>query len=104
MLGMKYAVVKLQGHQYKVEEGQDLLVDLISTDGKTIKVKPLLLVDGETIEIGKPTLDKHEVSFEIKNEEKGEKIHIRTFKAKSRFRKHKGFRAKYTRLTVTSIA
>lgn len=99
----KYAVMRLNGRQYKVEEGQELLVDKMND----IKLTPeiLLVVDGEKVKVGKPILKDAKVTLKIlKDVEKGEKIEIYHFKAKSRYRKHTGFRPQYTRILVEKIS
>ena len=106
----KYAVVKIKGHQYKVAEGQEILVDKLSLPlhgklGKD-KVEPevLLVVDGDKVNVGKPTVKDAKIKIKIvKEEEKGEKIHVRKYKAKSRYRRHIGFRPKFTRLQIEKI-
>lgn len=98
----KYAVVKITGKQYKVEEGQVILVDKV-VDPKKLTSETLMVVDGDKVTIGKPTL-KTEVKFKVLVDmEKGEKIEIYKFKAKSRYKRHTGFRAQYTRLLVEKI-
>lgn len=102
--GMKYAVVKITGHQYKVSEGEEILVDKI-VDPKKIEAEVLLVSDEGKVKIGKPTVKDAKVTFKVVTElEKGEKIDIRKYKAKSRYRKHTGFRASLTRLLVQKIA
>jgi large subunit ribosomal protein L21 len=98
----KYAVIRLQGRQYKVTEGEELLVDKMNDLKLTPEV--LLVADGEKVEVGKPVLKDAKVSLKIvKDVEKGEKIEVYHFKAKSRYRKHTGFRPQYTRVMVTKI-
>lgn len=98
----KYAVVRVGGKQYKAEEGKEILVDKLS-DPKKFTSETLLVVDGDKVEVGKPTL-KNEVKFKIISEmEKGEKVEIYKFKAKSRYKRHTGFRPQYTRLLVEKI-
>ncbi len=98
----KYAVVQIGGKQYKVEEGKEILVDKI-IDPKKLTSETLLVVDGDKVNVGKPTL-KNEVKFKVITElEKGEKVEIYKFKAKSRYKRHTGFRAQYTRLLVEKI-
>jgi large subunit ribosomal protein L21 len=98
----KYAVIRITGKQYKVEEGQEILVDKI-VDPKKVGVEVLLVADGDKVSVGKPTL-KNEVKIKVITElEKGEKIEIYKFKAKSRYKRHTGFRAQYTRLLVEKI-
>lgn len=99
---MKYAVVRVNGKQYKVEEGQEILVDRL-TDPKKVDSETLLVVDGEKVNVGKPVL-KNEVKFKVISDlEKGEKVEIYKFKAKSRYKRHTGFRAQYTKLLVEKI-
>lgn len=98
----KYAVVRVNGKQYKVEEGMEILVDKLS-DPKKVEAEVLLFVDGEKIEVGKPTL-KTALKLKVISElEKGEKIDIYKFKAKSRYKRHTGFRSQLTRLLVEKI-
>lgn len=98
----KYAVLKLGGKQYKVFEGKEILVNKLSPD--QINYDVLLYKNGDGVRVGKPMLDDVKVSFKVVNEEeKGEKIEVYKFKSKSRYRKHIGFRPKYTRLMVEKI-
>lgn len=101
---MKYAVIRLQGHQYKVAEGEEILVDKL-VDPKKIEVEVLLVSNDGKVSVGKPVVKDAKVTLKVvKEEEKGEKIHVRKYKAKSRYRKHVGFRASLTRLLVQKIA
>lgn len=99
----KYAVIRLQGRQYKVSEGEEVLVDKMND----LKLLPevLLVSDGENVEVGTPIVKGAKVSLKIvKDVEKGEKIEVYHFKAKSRYRKHTGFRPQYTRVLVEKIS
>ncbi len=99
---MKYAVIRIGGKQYKVEEKEEILVDKL-VDPKKFVSETLLVVDGEKVEVGKPTL-KTEVKLKVVSEmEKGEKVEIYKFKAKSRYKRHTGFRAQYSKLLVEKI-
>ena len=100
----KYAVIKIQGHQHKVSEGEELLVDKIS-DIKKIDPEVLLFVDGANVKVGKPILSDVRVKVKVLTEvEKGKKIDVLKYKAKSRYRKHIGFRPKFTRLLIEKIS
>jgi large subunit ribosomal protein L21 len=98
---MKYAVVRIQGHQYRVEEGQEILVDLLSDDPV---VDTLLMVNDDEVVVGTPLVEKVKVVVKKLGDEKGEKIRVEKYKSKSRYRKTTGFRAKKTRLLVEKIA
>jgi large subunit ribosomal protein L21 len=98
---MKYAVISIQGKQYKVAPGQELLVEKLKD--KEANAEVLLVVNDGEVLIGKPTLDT-KIALKVLGDEKGEKIHVRKYKAKSRYRKHIGFRASLTRLQVSEAA
>lgn len=98
----KFAVIRITGKQYRVSEGDEILVDKMND----LKVTPevLLIADGDKVEVGTPVLTKAKVTVKVLAElEKGEKIDIFKYKAKSRERRHVGFRAQYTRLLVEKI-
>ena len=99
----KYAVIRVTGKQYKVEEGKEILVDKL-VDPKKIEAEVLMVVDGEKVSVGKPLVKGAEVKLKMVTElEKGEKVEIYKFKAKSRYKRHTGFRPQYTRLLVQKI-
>ena len=52
---MKYAVIRLKGHQYKVKEGEEILVDHL--DSKKIEPEVLLISEGDKVEVGKPVTE-----------------------------------------------
>ena len=99
----KYAVVKIQGHQYRVFEGDEILVDKINTEKP--KADVLLISDGDKVLVGKPIVKNASVKFKVlEKEEKGKKLTVRKYKAKSRYRKKIGFRPIYTRLEIQKIS
>ncbi|KKP46774.1 MAG: 50S ribosomal protein L21 [Candidatus Woesebacteria bacterium GW2011_GWA1_33_30] len=101
---VKFAVIRIGGKQYRVFEGEEILVDKLF-DVKKISLDVLLFVDGERVEIGTPVLEKAKVTVKVITDiEKGVKIDIFKYKAKSRERRHVGFRPKYTRLLVQKIS
>lgn len=101
---MKYVIFSDRGKQYKAQEGQDLLLDrLENPDGKLEITDVLLYVDEDAVKIGTPTVSDTKVICKVEGEEKGEKLHIVTYKAKSRYRRKKGFRPIYTRVKVEKI-
>ena len=101
---IKFAVIRIGGKQYRVIENKEILVDKL-TDIKKVSPEVLLIVDGDKIEVGKPVLTKAKVTVKVLADiEKGDKIRVFKYKAKSRYRKTIGFRAKYTRLLVEKIS
>lgn len=99
----KYAIVDIGGKQYKLVEGEELLLDKVGS--KTINSKVLMVSDGEKVKVGQPYIKGVSVKLKIIEEEvKGEKIHVRKYKAKSRYRKKVGFRPKYSKIFVEKIS
>ncbi len=100
---MKYAVIKIKGRQYRVSEGDEILVGKLGEDKPEAEV--LLVVDGKKVKVGKPKVRGAEVKMKVlEKEEKGKKLHISKFRAKSRYRKKIGFRPVYTRLLIQKIS
>ena len=100
-----YAVVKTGGKQYLVKEGMMITVDQLNIEkGKKVGLETLLKFDeeGKAFELGQPFL-KEKVTTEVIDNVLGEKIRIAKFKAKSRYRKVRGFRAKLTQLKILKI-
>lgn len=99
-----YAVAEISGKQFKVEPGQELKVQkLAEASGNITFDKVLLVVENGVTKIGTPYVAGVSVVALVLGEEKGEKIHVRKFRAKSRYRKHTGFRAQLTRIKITSV-
>jgi large subunit ribosomal protein L21 len=102
----KLAVIKTGGKQYLVQENQELVVDYLPGDSKKKEIvfdKILLVIDGETIHLGKPYLTKAKIMAEIIEQGRGEKIRVARFRAKSRYRKVRGFRQELTKVKILKI-
>jgi len=98
------AVIETGSKQYIVKIGQTLEVDLLSGEKKTIEFKPLLILDGENVKVGKPLLDSSVVKAEISPEPiKGKKLTILHYKAKKRQSTKTGHRQRYSLITITDI-
>lgn len=100
----KYAVFQNGSKQYKVFEGEELLLDKLKADKDTFEFANVVLVanDGK-ISLGNPFVKGASVQARILREEKGEKIHVVKYKAKSRYRKTIGHRSQLTRVKVEKI-
>ncbi len=101
---MKKAVILSGGKQYLVTEGDVLDVDKI-LDTKITSLKPLLVIDDNSVEVGKPSLDKMSVSINIEEPEiLADKVIAIRYKAKKRVNKIRGHRQKLTRIKIVKIA
>ena len=97
---MSYAIISLGGKQYRVREGEKLLVDRVKTDeGKTFH-PTLLFVGGDGEADLKP---KAQVTAKVVGHVLGEKIRIGKYKAKKGYRRHAGHSSKLTQIEITSI-
>jgi len=99
-----YAVVRIKGVQYKVYEGDEILVDKFAK-GEKLEPEVLLVKTKTSVKIGKPLVSGAKVSLKVLEDiVKGKKIHVETFKAKSRYRRKIGFRPQHTKLQVGKIS
>ncbi|MBN1263346.1 MAG: 50S ribosomal protein L21 [Candidatus Pacebacteria bacterium] len=105
MSNAKWAILKFQGKQYKVKEGDELdLANIDLEEGKEIKFEQILvLVQDDKIAIGQPMLSKVVVQGKVIGHQKGKKIRVATYRAKSRYRRVKGFRSRLTRVRIEKI-
>lgn len=101
-----WAIVEIGGKQYKVFPGQTVVTDkLFGKVGETLSFTKVLLVDENgKVKIGTPQVAAAKVTAKILAQEKGEKLEIRRFKAKVRYRRHKGFRVQQTKLQIVAIS
>ena len=97
------AVISSGSKQYIVEPGQTLEIDLLSDDLKTIELEPLLIIDGDKITVGTPTVAGVMVKADVIEMVKGEKIKVLKFKAKKRIKTQTGHRQRYTQIKIASI-
>ena len=97
-----YAVIATGGKQYRVEEGQQLDVELLGADGD-VSFAPVLVVDGDTVLATPGDLAGATVSARVVGEAKGPKITGFTYKNKTNQRTRWGHRQRYDTIEITSI-
>jgi len=99
----KWAVIAFKGAQHLIHEGQEILFPHLKDSKEEPQV--LLYVEKDEVQIGTPNLDNIKVKIEILEEiVKGEKIHVKKYKSKSRYRKHIGHRPQFTKVLIKSIS
>jgi len=96
-----YAIISLGGKQYRVQEGQRLLVDQLAHDaGKTFHPDVLFVGgDGKAEFVPKGT----QVTAKVLGSALGDKIRIGKYKKRTGYRRHNGFRASLSRVQIESI-
>jgi large subunit ribosomal protein L21 len=98
---MTYAIIKVAGKQYRVREGERLLVDRLAEDDGAMFSPTVLLVGGD----GTPVLEPSDVKVTAKvlRSVKGPKIRIGKYKKRTGYRRHTGFRSSLTQIEIESI-
>lgn len=100
----KSAVITTGNKQYHVKVGDVIEIEKIAVSGKEIVFdQVLLLIEGDNVMIGTPTVEGTKVYASLASENKGEKIQVFRFKSKSRYRKMKGHRQSYMQVKIESI-
>ena len=87
---MDYAIIRLGGKQYRVREGEYLVVDRLKTEeGKSFSPDVLLGADGV------------KVTATVLSHERGPKIRIGKYKRRTGYKRHNGFRAATSRVEIS---
>jgi large subunit ribosomal protein L21 len=97
-----YAVIKIGGKQYRVEEGQKLLVDRQPHAAGEAFTPDVLMTGGDDVVTDRKKLEGA-VSVQVVEHLRGEKIRVFKFKPKRGYRKTRGHRSELTRISVESI-
>jgi large subunit ribosomal protein L21 len=97
-----YAVIKIGGKQYRVEEGQKLLVDRQPHAAGDAFTPDVLMTGGDEVVTDRSKLEGA-VSVEVVEHLRGEKIKVFKFKPKRGYRRMRGHRSELTRISVESI-
>lgn len=101
---MKKAVIASGGIQHIVAEGDEITVNLIATDEKTVQFDPLMIVDGKNSVVGTPVVKGASVSASIvDSDNQADKVMSIRYKSKKRVHKVRGHRQRQTKLKITSI-
>jgi len=101
-----YAVVEINGKQYRAEKGAQLTVDLMAAEnGSRVSFDKVLLlsVSDEDVKVGTPYVKGASVSATVKEEMKADKVTVFKYKPKKDYRRKQGHRQRYTVLQVEEI-
>jgi large subunit ribosomal protein L21 len=96
-----HAIISVGGKQYRVREGERLLVDRLSTEeGKSFEPKVLLAGEGAAAELGPKGVT---VTARVVAHVLGKKIRIGKYRPKSGYKRHTGFRSRLSQIEIESI-
>jgi large subunit ribosomal protein L21 len=101
---LSFAIIKTGGKQYKVQEGDTLMVEKLQHDNdKVVFEEVLLWANSKDVKVGRPLVQGAKVEAKILEDGKGKKKMVFRYKNKTRRRKKKGHRQPYTKVQITKI-
>jgi len=107
LINKMYAIVEINGQQFKAEAGKKLFVHHMKDveAGKTVEFDKVLLVDKEgAVTVGAPVVDGAKVVAEVVNPlVKGDKVVVFKMKRRKDYRVKNGHRAQFTEIEIKSV-
>jgi len=100
-----YAIIETGGKQYRVSEGDKLLVEKLPVEpGDTVAVDRVLAVAGaDGLKVGTPVVEGAKVLLKAVRHGRGRKIIVFKYKPKKNYRRKKGHRQPFTEVIVEKI-
>lgn len=100
-----YAIIETGGKQYKVQEGDELVIEKLEEEaGATVNFDRVLGVMNDSgFVAGTPTVEGAVVSAKVKQHGKGKKITVFKYKPKKNYRRKQGHRQPFTRVVIDKI-
>jgi len=101
----KFAIIETGGKQYKISNGQKLKIEKLpqSESGEIKFDKVLLIADEDSIKIGQPYIEGASINAKILKQGKARKKIVFRYHSKTRYRKKKGHRQRFTEVQVAEI-
>ena len=100
-----YAIIQSGGKQHRVSIGERLKVELLKGEtGESLDITDVLMVvDGDKITIGAPSVGGAIVTAEVLGHGRGDKVRIVKHRRRKHYHKEQGHRQWYTELKITGI-
>ncbi|EGG30876.1 LSU ribosomal protein L21p [Aequoribacter fuscus] len=99
-----YAVIVSGGKQHRVVEGETLKLEKIeAATGESVEFDQVLMVGGDSVKIGTPTVEGAKVTAEVVAQGRHDKVRIMKFNRRKHHMKQAGHRQWYTEVKITSI-
>ncbi len=99
-----HAIIQTGGKQYRVTVGDNIEIEKLSTNaGERVSFPVLLIEDGDTIKLGKPTLSDAAVTGEVIEQKKGQKLIAYTYRRRKGSERKVGHRQPLTLVKITDI-
>ncbi len=100
-----YALVEIQGKQYKAEEGRFIQVDKIDAEvGAKLEFTAVMMVsNGDVVKFGAPYVGGAKITATLEDQIKGDKVRVFKFKRRKGYRRTQGHRQQYSIVRINSI-
>ena len=100
-----YAVIETGGKQYRVQEGDELIIEKLDAeaDSEVVFDKVIAAGEGADLKIGTPYVDGASVKGKVVENGKLPKVIVFKYKAKKDYRKKRGHRQPYTKVKIESV-
>ncbi len=100
-----YAVIKTGGKQYRVKEGQKLVIEKLDHEvGHGFSLGPVLMLsNGDSLKVGTPSVAGAIVEAEVLKHGRAKKVHILKFRRRKHHMKQMGHRQSFTEIKITRI-
>jgi len=102
---MVYAIIETGGKQYRVSEGDEVLVEKldIAEGEKVVFDRVLAVVKKGELVVGTPMVSGAKVTGKVVSQGKGKKILVFKYKAKANYRRRQGHRQPFTKVVIEKI-
>lgn len=99
-----YAIVETGGKQIKVVEGQEIIVEKLTSDiEEVVTFDKVLFVGGDDVKVGSPIIEGATVTAKVAEHGRGKKITVYKFKPKKNYSRKQGHRQPYSKLVIDKI-
>ena len=99
-----YAIIATGGKQYKVSEGDIITIEkLVVEAGEKVTFDQVLVVGGDDLKVGAPTVDGASVEASVVKEGRGKKVIVYKYKRKTGYHKKNGHRQAFTQVKIEKI-
>jgi large subunit ribosomal protein L21 len=99
-----FAIIQSGGKQYRVAQGDVVQLELLTAEVGQVVDLPVVLLGGDTVQIGKPFVTGASVKAEVIEHDKHRKLYGYKYRAKTNYRRKHGHRQPYTAVKIQSIA
>ena len=99
-----YAIIATGGKQYKVSEGDIITIEKLGVEaGEKVTFDQVLVVGGDDLKVGDPTVNGASVEASVVKEGRGKKVIVYKYKRKTGYHKKNGHRQACTQVKIEKI-